>query len=215
MSKKSLIRNIIIFVVVFALAVVGYKFFFGSKTATPALQTTSGLGVGTTTTPSATTSAASSAVGGDFLSLLLNIQSIKLDDSVLSSKAFTVLQDFNRPIPPDANPGRTNPFAPIGVDSGAISTQVSTSSPSSITGTTSTLNGTLSIGGPAVDRWFEYGTTSALGTMTGPKTQQNPGAFTETISGLSPNTTYFVKASASVNGVTIAGNMVTWKTAQK
>lgn len=218
MKSKPIIRNIIIFVVVFVIAVAGYKFFFAKKAA-PAgsLKTTSGLGSTaskTTATPTKSASA-SNAVGADFLSLLLNIQSIKLDDSLFSNKAFTVLQDYNRPIPPDTNPGRPNPFAPIGADGMVISTQVTTSSPSSISSSTSVLNGTLTVGGASVSRWFEYGTTTALGTMTGPKSQQNPGAFAETIVGLSPNTTYYVKAAASINGATVGGNIVTWKTAQK
>ncbi len=218
MEKKSLIRNIIIFVVIFILAVAGYELFLKKKPAlTGALQTTSGVGSGTQSGASSGTASMSTAnaVGGDFLSLLLNIQSIKLDDSILSSKAFTVLQDFNRPIPPDADPGRPNPFAPVGTDSALVSNQVSTSSPSSITGTASTFNGTVSVGGPSVSRWFEYGTTPALGIMTGPKSQQNPGAFTETVTTLTPNTVYYVKAAASINGVTVGGNVVTWKTAQK
>lgn len=186
--------------------------FFGNKAKTPALKTTTSATVPTSSSQGST---AKNTVGADFLALLTNIQTITLDDSIFSSKAFTVLQDFNRPIPPDTNPGRPNPFAPIGADSAVVSSQVSTSSPSSITGTMTILNGTLSVGGPATSRWFEYGTTTALGAMTAPKTQQNPGAFAETIDKLIPNTTYYAKAGASINGVIVGGNTVTWKTAQK
>lgn len=214
MKNKTIIRNSIIFIAVFILAVIGYEVFFAKKSAAPSLQTTSGLGV---TVPGAAAPVSASpdvnSVGSDFLSLLLSVQSIKLDDSVLSSKPFTVLQDFNRPIPPDTNPGRQNPFAPIGADSTTVSTQVSTTNPSSITATSATLNGAVMVGGPSVNRWFEYGTTQALGSLTVPKVQQNPGAFAEPISGLLPNTTYYAKAMASINGVTNAGNIVTWKTA--
>ncbi len=212
MEKKSkIIRNIIIFVVIFVLAVVGYKMFFGKTEKAPALKTTAN-----TTAPATTRgTTANTSVGADFLALLTSIQTIHLDDSIFSSKAFLVLQDFNRPIPADTNPGRPNPFAPIGADSAVVSNQVSTSSPSSITGTMTILNGTLSVGGAATSRWFEYGTTTALGTMTAPKTQQNPGAFAETIDKLIPNTTYYAKAGATIDGVIVGGNIVTWKTAVK
>ncbi len=210
-NKSKIIRNIIIFLIVFILAIVGYRMFFGKKQSTPALKTTTPAGI----PASSTKSTGNSTVGADFLALLTSIQTIELDDSIFSSKAFLVLQDFNRPIPEDTNPGRPNPFAPIGADSAIVSSQVSTSNPSSITGTMTILNGTLAVGGQSTSRWFEYGTTTALGTMTAPKTQQNPGAFAETIDKLIPNTTYYAKAGATINGVVVGGNIVTWKTAQK
>lgn len=217
---KSIIRNIIILIVVLGLGYVGYMYFFkkgGSTGSTGALETTTTEGLvkdGTVATNATAAAADASSVGQDFVTLLLNIQSIKLDDSLFTSKQFTLLQDFNRPIPPDTNPGRPNPFANLGIDGAAVSTQVSTSNPSSITTITTTLNGTLAIGGPGITRWFEYGPTNALGTVTTSNQQANPGAFSENITGLQPNTTYYVKAAASIGGVIVAGNLVTWKTAE-
>ncbi len=217
---KHLIRNIIIIAVVIILGLVGYKIFFSGKAAAPtaALQTTAGVGAGTSGAPQvATTSAASAgdtSVGQDFLTTLLSVESITLDDSIFKNKGFALLQDFNRPIPPDDNPGRPNPFAPIGVDGAAGTAQVSTSNPSSITSTSSTLNGTLVASDPNATRWFEYGTTSSFGQMTAPKTQTIPGAFAEAVTGLLSNTTYYVRADASVGGSTIIGNTLTWRTAQ-
>ena len=216
---KSLIRNVIIIAVVLSLGYAGYKFFLAPKPGeTDALQTTTNDGNTTSgsasVAPNSLTASAGTPVGQDFLTLLLNVQSIKLDDTIFTSKAFTLLQDFNRPIPPDTNPGRPNPFAALGIDGAAVSSQVSTSIPSSVTTTGSTLNGTLTVGGPGVTRWFEYGTTTALGTITTVNSQSNPGAFSDTVVGLTPNTTYYVKAGASIGGVIIGGNLVTWKTAQ-
>ena len=152
--------------------------------------------------------------GQDFLALLLGVQSIKLDDSLFSSKAFGVLQDFNRPIPADTNPGRANPFAPIGQDGLVISTQISTSNPSAIAATSVTFNGTLTVSDPSVTRWFEYGTSPTLGTMTAPRQQASAGAFAESVNGLTANTTYYFQASASINGTTVSGKVLTFKTAQ-
>lgn len=219
---KSIIRNIIIIAVVLILGVIGYKMFFSSttSTSTTGLQTTAGVGAGTSAAPqiaatTPTSTADAGTIGTDFLNTLLSIESISLDDSLFTSKQFTVLQDFNRPIPPDQNPGRLNPFAPIGSDGVTTSVQVSTSSPSSVTGTSATLNGTLLAGDATTTRWFEYGTTSSLGFMTTPKPQTTQGAFTEVVSKLLPNTTYYVRADALIGGATVLGNVLTWKTAQK
>lgn len=211
---KSIIRNIIIAVVIIVLGFVGYKFFFAKPQAsTGSLQTTQGTATGPAPVSTSSSVDSTSTIGQDFLAQLLSVKSITLNISILSNKAFLLLQDFNRPIPADTNPGRTDPFAPIGTDGSIAAVQVSTSNPSSITSTTSTLNGSLLVTDPSASRWFQYGTTATLGTMTTPKAQPTPGAFAETISGLTPNTTYYVQAGASVGGVTVMGNLVTWKTA--
>ena len=217
---KKIIRNIIIFVVVIIIGMVGYSFFF-KKPAAPAssLTTTAGAPSPADTTATAGANAAEAAdadaASKEFLALLLNIQSIKLDDSFFASPGFLALQDFSHAIPPDTNPGRPNPFAPLGANTALVSTQVSTSAPSLQTGTTATLNGALTVGDSTTMRWFEYGTTPALGIATTPKAQAKPGAFSEAVTGLTPNTTYYVKAVASIGGVSVAGNQVTWKTALK
>lgn len=216
---KSFIKIIVIIGVLGGLGYGGYVYFMkdDANTSATGLQTTTADGTvqsGEIATSQKSQTADMGTVGQDFLALLLNVESIKLDDRIFTSKGFTLLQDFNRPIPPDTNPGRPNPFALLGVDGAAVSTQVSTSSTSSITTIGSTLNGALALGGPGITRWFEYGKTNALGISTLPKQQDNPGAFSETITGLEPNTTYYVKAAASIGGVIVAGNLITWKTAE-
>lgn len=66
------------------------------------------------------------AVTSEFLSLLLNIKSIKLDDSIFKDPAFTVLRDSSIILIQDTPEGRPNPFAPIGSDSSQSSTSTST-----------------------------------------------------------------------------------------
>jgi hypothetical protein len=110
MSSK--IKNIIIFVVIGLVLVFVYIFFLkpapdqgnlvsSTSTTTP--------GTGTATSPTDT-------VGQEFLSLLLSVKSIKLDDSIFSDTVFNGLHDSSIEIVGDGTEGRPNPFAPIGSD---------------------------------------------------------------------------------------------------
>ncbi len=222
--KKSL-STIIVLVIVAGLAWWGYERFFAGGAApasSSGLTTTAGAGAVSTDSSSSSSTDASAAatdasgapVGQNFLSLLLSVQSIKLDDSIFQDQAFQVLQDFNRPIPPDPNPGRTDPFAPIGSDNPSDQVLVATSNASSVTTTASTLNGSLLSADASTTRWFEYGTTPSLGTMTAPTPQTTPGAFAAQVTGLKPNTTYYFEASALIGGVAVNGSVITWTTAQ-
>jgi hypothetical protein len=68
------------------------------------------------------------------------------------------------------------------------------------TSTASTLNGTITGGGGSVyAAWFEYGTTSSLGTRTNAQTFPNstaPVNLTQTLGPLLPGTTYYFRAVA-------------------
>ncbi len=63
----------------------------------------------------------------NFLSLLLNIKNIKLDDSIFSEKAFQSLHDSSIVLIPDASSGRPNPFAQFGSDTVATPPSTDTS----------------------------------------------------------------------------------------
>ena len=62
-----------------------------------------------------------SAQDQNFLNLLLQIKNINIDTTLFQNSAFISLQDDTLPIL-DQPYGRPNPFAPIGQDSGSIST---------------------------------------------------------------------------------------------
>ena len=64
----------------------------------------------------------------DFLTLLLNVQNIKLNDSIFSDPAFAGLHDSSIVLTPDGTQGRPNPFAQFGNDSVPASLPVSISS---------------------------------------------------------------------------------------
>jgi len=112
------IKNIIIFTAIAATFVLIYIFFIKpspeeanlvsspSNTVLPDVNSTS-----TDINPNTT-----SLLAKDFLTLLLNVKNIKLDDSILSDPAFFNLKDSSIVLEPDGNEGRPNPFAPFGND---------------------------------------------------------------------------------------------------
>lgn len=51
------------------------------------------------------------------LTLLQSVSNIRLDTSIFSRPSYLSLEDQSKQIPVDQNPGRINPFAPIGIDS--------------------------------------------------------------------------------------------------
>jgi len=108
----SKIKNIIIFVVIGVALILVYIFFF--KPAPPTANLTSSNGAPVVQNTATTTQ--TNQVGGDFLSLLLSVKSIKLDDSIFSDPAFATLRDSSIELVPDGTEGRPNPFAPIGSD---------------------------------------------------------------------------------------------------
>ena len=121
------IKNIIIFVAIGAVLVLIYIFFIkpapdqgslvSSNTVLPNVNTS---GVDTSFPNGAT------SVTQDFLTLLLNVKNIKLDDTIFSDPAFNSLHDSSITLTPDGTEGRPNPFAQFGNDSGVIVAPLST-----------------------------------------------------------------------------------------
>lgn len=208
--KSKVIRNLLIFVGIFVVVIVAYKVFFAGPAAPDgALQSTS---------PAFDAAAAGlppedALVGQEFLSMLLNIKNLELDYAIFSDPSFGTLVDFSRPLVQDSNPGRTNPFAPFGVDAVAPTfSPITTAAPSSVTKNSVTLNATITLSGTTATRWFEYGMTEALGTKTIAVNQTSSNTFGQTVSGLTPLTTYYAKAVAQIGTTIYAGEIVTWQT---
>ncbi len=107
---KGVIKKAIIFVVLIIIVVVLYSVFAkkpesqGSLTATPAAGVDPNL--------SADTQA--------ILALLQSISNLKLDTSIFDRESYLALEDQNKQILEDLNPGRYNPFAPIGIDEASL-----------------------------------------------------------------------------------------------
>ena len=83
----------------------------------------------------------------------------------------------------------------------AISTSVTTQTPTSVSTTSMTLTGFYNIGSGTTggaDTWFQWGTTSAMGPSTPiVHDTHTSDTFTAQLTGLTPNTTYYFRALAN------------------
>ena len=111
---NTTVKNIILFVVIGALVVLAYIFFIGSKWEEANLSSTSGeFSYDPNIPPVSPTTSEMNRVTQDFLSVLLSVKNIKLDDSIFSDKVFAGLNDSSILLVPTGDEGRPNPFAPI------------------------------------------------------------------------------------------------------
>lgn len=115
----SKIKNIIIFTTITVIFILIYIFFIKSEPVTENLVSSPS----NTTLPNivdlstnAKEENKTAFIAKDFLSLLLNVKNIKLDDTIFSEIAFDSLRDSSIILVPDGNEGRPNPFAQFGSD---------------------------------------------------------------------------------------------------
>ena len=115
------IKNILIFIGIATVFILLYIFFI-KKPATEEGSLSSSATVlvpdsaSPPSTPSLSNMSPDSLVTKDFLTLLLSVKNIKLDDSIFSGVAFANLRDSSITLIPDGTEGRPNPFAPLGND---------------------------------------------------------------------------------------------------
>jgi hypothetical protein len=85
----------------------------------------------------------------------------------------------------------------------------------SLTSTSAVLNGTVSsIAGPLAG-WFEWGTTTSLGTRSDVQTTNDSKlTLTQTLKGLQPGTTYYFRAVGYGAGGSVPGDVHTFSTPQ-
>lgn len=105
---NSTTKNILVFVLLVAAAIVAYAVFFRNEPSPSD---------GLSAVPSFSSDAGEFSAGGSgdqFLSALLNLQTIRLDDSLFADPSFSSLKDFTIILAQPASVGRPNPFAPIG-----------------------------------------------------------------------------------------------------
>ncbi|KKR79481.1 MAG: hypothetical protein UU24_C0007G0008 [Candidatus Nomurabacteria bacterium GW2011_GWA2_40_9] len=113
------IKNIIFFTGIALVMILVYVFFIKKDSEQANLVTTSlntNKIVSSTLPKSDATQEANSQIAKDFLSLLLSVKNITLDDAIFNDIAFTSLRDSSIILTPLGNEGRPNPFAPIGAE---------------------------------------------------------------------------------------------------
>ena len=112
---KPNIKNILIGVLMLGVLIVAYFMFIKKAPTDATLTSSSGI---TTTDQNTDSSTSGLGIGQDFISLLLSVKSIKLNDSIFSDPAFLSLKDSSilLMLVDDGSLGRPNPFAPIGSD---------------------------------------------------------------------------------------------------
>jgi hypothetical protein len=150
----------------------------------------------------------------NFSSILSNVKSIVIDDSIFSNSAYKALRDHPITLGTDII-GRNNPFAPVGTDGADVSTSptVQTLQPGKITSKSAEFSARVSFTTTApVSVVFQYGPTDQFGSVTAPQTMTKSGTAVSTITTLSPNTTYYVQAVAVVGSTTTNGNVMTFVT---
>ena len=112
------IKNIIIFIAIGTVFVLIYIFFIKPAPNDAATLISSG---GAPVVSNTVVGNMNEAIAQDFLSLLLNVKNIKLDDAIFSDVAFISLDDSNSiTLIPDGTEGRINPFAQFGNDIATI-----------------------------------------------------------------------------------------------
>lgn len=105
---KSIIKNLIIGVVIVAIALGLYYYFTHSSSKVSSLVSSSGASSATSLTDQITLDTA-------FLSTLIGLSGIKIDTAMFNNKSFSSLVDNHVKInsADEGVPGRQNPFAPI------------------------------------------------------------------------------------------------------
>ena len=148
-SKSSTL--ILILAAVLVVGILVYFFVIRSSGSSSA-STDAGLVSTNTGAASAVPTAATSAgnPGDQVVALLRNLTAISLSDAVFQNPSFAMLTDLSIALPPATNPGRRNPFAPVGTDASTSTVTTTTSTAPSSSSTTTTPPATrASMGGPA------------------------------------------------------------------
>ena len=124
-------KNIIIIAVIIGIGLIAYSFLKPDPTAETLLETTQRQD-------------SAQVLGDEITSAISQINSLKLDRTVLDDPIVKKLIDHSKPILPEPV-GRKNPFAPIGANSsvnGATSSAIKISTATSTTSSTSTKTST-------------------------------------------------------------------------
>ena len=209
------------FLIVSAILIIfsGFYLYFSNELESEAAITTSSNSVTSSKSISSTISQKDKIVSDTaFINTLLSLKKIKIDTSLFSNKAFTILRDNSVQITLDNNSvGRPNPFLLMGAESTNTTPQivlpdVSTNNPTLITEKSVVFNGRVNQEN-ATSVYFEYGINeTTLDKTTKPAKQSLIGDFNVGVTGLTAKTTYFTRAAAKINGKIIYGEIINFTT---
>jgi hypothetical protein len=149
-----------------------------------------------------------------FLSTLASLKRIKIDKTLFSNEFFIRLRDNTVAIDP-VDAGRINPFAPIQATNpvnNLTTPRLVTNEASVITDKSAVLNGTINVASGVKNIYFEYGLTEVLGSKTAIVKQSLVGTFQKSIAGLTPETKYFYRSAAEINGILVFGEIIPFTT---
>ena len=194
--------------IIFAAAILAYNFFFKKEGPPAALVTTTGLPVGAVPT--------GERFGQEFLSTLLSLRNLQLDNSLFDNKEFKTLQDFTFPIPETGPRGRPNPFAPLTVTKKKITAPITTGEAGSLTSASAILTGLVDPSSTSLlqaEKRFSWGETQALENNTPTTTEiTSLGEFSQEITGLDSETVYYFRAEVLLDGEPLPGETKTFIT---
>ena len=198
------------------LVALGFYIYFNGFAVQAAVSSTSHISSQNGDSPLTSISDSNDKISADtaFLLSLTSLTKIKIDISLFNNELFEKLND-NTVHLEQPDPGRPNPFAPIDSSIGnptSIASPIITDQPVKITNKTAVLSGTISNLTGVTNTYFEYGPTPTLGKITPQAPPSLIGTFIINIIGLSPQTTYFYRAVAKVNGVPLYGEVVSFDT---
>jgi hypothetical protein len=154
-----------------------------------------------------------------FINTLLSLNVIKIDTSLFSNKAFSMLKDNSVKIELDPNSvGRPNPFLLTGTETITQTTttvetpKIVTVEPTSITEKSVVLNGRVNESTPS-SVYFEYGLSEdKLDKKTSSAKLSLIGDFNTSVTGLKTKTTYFTRAVSKINTEFIYGEIISFTT---
>jgi hypothetical protein len=213
MSKK--VKTFAILAGVVIVIIVAVSFLKG-KSATPAPSSTNGLSSSTGTIPLPGAVAPQNA--DEFSTILSTINHISIDTSLFQNPSYKLLRDVPVSLGSDVV-GRSNPFAPIGSDGPTATIAdvvVQTVQAGKVTSTTAEFAAQITVSDTApTSVVFEYGPTDTFGNATAPVTTTKSGTVLMTVTGLTPSTSYYVRAVAVRGGVTTTGNTTSFVTTRK
>ena len=102
-----------ILIIVAIVIIIGVVIFFVSSKSSPSGSQSRGLVSSTGAPVTSVSTRSDDSIGNQFVSTLLNLKDIKLDNSLFSDPAFQSLNDFTITLVQPGGEGRANPFAPF------------------------------------------------------------------------------------------------------